>query len=250
MQAVQQLLEEIEHRVVRPRGGSLPSDTVPVRILTCQMHIYRLELRHDGFLDAAPLFRRAPGARHRQHGRAARRRGAVVRPLRGPGRDRALRCRGRGLPSRRARRVAGFRGRCLRMPRTAVLVMREDDRPAVPCGRVQAGKSGPVAAAAISARLRGRVSMPATSGRHGRHAVRRAVAADPLRGGTCRVGAVAAGGRCLAADPDLPELQLAVSRPQPQCQPAVVRHGGLRQPPQGEAPLRAPQGGRREAVHA
>ena len=43
---------------------------------------------------------------------------------------------------------------------------------------------------------------------------------------------------------DLPQLPLAVRRPQPQFKPPLVRHVGLRQPPQGEAALRTPQGNR------
>ena len=71
-----------------------------------------------------------------------------------------------------------------------------------------------------------------------------------LRGGACRFGAVAAGGRCLEEAQDLPELQLAVPRQEPQFQPAVVRHVGLRQPPQGEAPLSNAARRPEEVVHA
>ena len=70
-----------------------------------------------------------------------------------------------------------------------------------------------------------------------RGAVRASARAAGLRGGAGGFGAVAARrGQSQTAE-DLPELQLAVSRQEPQFQPFVVRYGGLRKPRQGKAAL-------------
>jgi hypothetical protein len=68
-------------------------------------------------------------------------------------------------------------------------------------------------------------------------AVRRSGDADPARHGGGDLGAFAGRAGGPGQDPHLQELPLAVRRPQPQFQPAVVRHDRLRQPQQGKAAL-------------
>ncbi len=171
------------------------------------------------------------GARHHQHGRPARRSGALLRSLRRPGRDRPLRRGGRAF---RGDELGGRRAFRRPMPtRLRRHGRRYRGRRPTGCsvgGRHRAAGSRPLHPA-VPARLRGRArrqrELCRAPGTPFGEPARRSASRRRLRSRRCRCSH----GDALQEGQDLSELQLAVPRQEPQFQPALVRHGGLRQPP-------------------
>ena len=108
-------------------------------------------------------------------------------------------------------------------------------------GAVRPASGSTRRAGGIPARLRRRPRRQRRAFGAARSAVRRSGAPMAFEAALAVSALSLLSGQRLQEAQDLPELQLAVSRQKPQFQPPVVRHGGLRQPAEGEASLSPPQ---------